>query len=158
MPNETAKPLLLPAGAMIELDTNGVDEGKFRRQLDRALSEGHIALKKYREDTGDGKGKVEIVAKLVMAYDPDAEEYLTIDHVVKTRIPVKVRRTIVKEKNGRMLCQPTGSSPDSPDQQRLFDGQGRPIGTIDKSTGELVPEPEDREASVPRVAGRIAAG
>lgn len=129
----------LPSGAMVEINTDLIGEGSLKREMDQAIKEAHAALVKRRE-AGQTGGACKISVEISIGYDPDMRETVEIKHVVTLKTPKNESVSLVKEKGGLLLCQPTGSSEDAPEQQRLFDGAGRPIGVLDKSTGELIEE------------------
>ncbi len=122
-----------PAGAMVQIDTDLIDEGKFRKRLDRAVLQAHRALREHVQDCQDRKARAVVLAKITLQYDVDADEHVSIDHAVKVQAPVRTCRTYVKEKAGLLLCQPGGSSADAPEQQKFFYPNGMPINT---ETGE----------------------
>jgi YD repeat-containing protein len=45
---------------------------------------------------------------------------------------------MVKDAGGKLLCQPTGSNEDDPNQQLFYDARGRVIGGVDLQTGEQI--------------------
>lgn len=138
----------LPTGAMFELDVHLIDEGRLVRQINESLREAHRALLR-RKDEGTTGGACKITVDISMGYDPDMRETVCITNSVTLKTPKNESVTLVKEKAGRLLCQPTGSSEDAPEQQRLFDAAGRAIGLFDPKTGEVL----DQEESA--VAGSI---
>lgn len=140
MPEATAKPI--PHGAMVEICVDLVDEGDFKKRLDLAIRRAHRGLREYLEESKDKGGTATIVAKIKLRYDPDADDHVVIDHQIGVKTPERVKRSYVKERKGHLLCQPSGSSEDNPDQQRLFN----PDGTI-------IPRPD--AASNGAVAGKI---
>jgi len=142
------------AGAMIEATIDAIDEGAFRKELDQALRAGHRELERYAEETGDRTGSVTITASISLNLPKDLDDHVHITTSVNKKLPVRKRGTLVKSKGGRMLCQPSGSSAESPDQQVLFDARGVCIGTVDKSTGELIEDDDETRA----VAGEIKPG
>lgn len=131
----------LPEGAMVEISTDLIDEGRLKLQIDEALREAHAALMRRRE-AGQTGGECKISVDISMGYDPDMRETVTLTHCVSLKTPKNQSVSLVKEKAGRLLCQPSGSSTDIPEQQRLFDAQGRSLGVLDLETGELTSESE----------------
>lgn len=129
----------VPHGSMVEITTELIGEGALLREMNQALKEAHAALLKRRED-GQTGGACKISVEVTMGYDPDMRETVAITHCVTLKTPKNQSVTLVKEKAGRLLCQPSGSSTDIPEQQRLFDAQGRPIGLVDRRTGEVIDE------------------
>jgi hypothetical protein len=130
----------LPDGAMVEISTDLIDEGKLKIQMDEALREAHAAMLR-RKEAGQTGGECKISVEISMGYDPDMRDMVTLTHCVTLKTPKNQSVSLVKEKAGRLLCQPSGSSSDVPEQQRLFDSNGRVIGVIDVQTGVLTDEP-----------------
>jgi len=130
----------LPSGTMVELSTGLIGEGKFIEEIDRALAEAAAALVK-RKSSGERSGSCKITATIDVGYDPDIEDHVTVVHCVVLKTPKNEKMTLVKEKGGRLLCDPSGSTASTPDQLRLFDRNGRPTGVLDTRTGELLEPP-----------------
>lgn len=129
----------VPHGALVELTTDLIDEGHFLKELDAAIRHAHDALKQ-RHERGEIGGACTIQATVKIGYDKNSNDLIEIRTSVVTKTPKNERVSQVKEKGGVLLCQPSGSNDDTPDQQRLFDAQGRVMGAIDKKTGELIEE------------------
>ena len=136
----------IPSGAMVEINTDLIDEGKLKREMDDAIREAHEALVKRRESKATG-GACKVTVEIEIGYDPDMRDTVAIKYSVSLKTPKNQSVSLVKEKGGRLLCQPSGSNADAPEQQQLFDGAGRPIGKVDTRTGEVIEEDE--------VAGKI---
>lgn len=130
----------LPSGAMVEINTDLIGEGDLKREMDRAIVEAHAALIHRRDKEGKTGGACKISVEIEIGYDKDMRDTVAIRHVVTLKTPKNQTVSLVKEKNGRLLCQRGGASKDAPEQQRLFDAAGRPIGAIDKNTGEVIEE------------------
>lgn len=140
----------IPSGAMVEMTADLIGEGSMVREINQSLREAHAALGKRRDDFGKTDGACKITVEIEVGYDPEMRETVTIKHCVTLRTPKNAVLTLAKDKGGHLLCQPNGSSEDTPDQQRLFDGSGRPIGLVDRRTGELSEE-------LP-IAGKVGVG
>lgn len=153
-----SKQRLLPAGAMVQLSAELIDEGKFLHQLNRTITKAHAGLAEYRHETSDGTASCTIQCQIKISYDPEMANHVLIEHAIKSKLPGRKVRTLVKEAGTEgaeiLLVQPTGSSSDNPDQLRMFDNRGKPIGVLDKTTGEVIDEKPDQTG----VAGRIATG
>lgn len=127
----------VPADALVELTAELVGEGSLLREIDQALSEAAAALAR-RKLRGRIDGDCVVTATIRLGYDEEREDHVVVTHFVQLRTPRNEVVTSVVEKRGRLLCQPGGSGPDSPNQMRLFRPDGEPIGTVDRRTGELV--------------------
>jgi len=138
----------LPADTFVELRTDLIGSGNLVVEMDDALREAHDALKRRRE-RGELGGDCTITATIKLGYDPDLKEHVKVVHCVTLKTPKNEMATIVKEKGDMLLCQLEGSTAETPDQLRLFDGRGRITGTLDRATG-AVQEVND-------VAGRVGA-
>jgi hypothetical protein len=147
--NQGTQQPLFPAGAMLELSLALISEGKLAAQIDEAIKQAHSALLGYREATGDPTGKAGVNIKIELKHDKDMQDVVVITHGVSVDYPKRTDSSFAKEKNGRLLVQPIGSTQDSPDQQVIFDSRGRSIGVIEG--GEFKPRLEE-----PAVAGKIA--
>lgn len=152
MPESHRSPV--PPGAFLELDTDLVDEGRMRRGLDRAIKKCVREIIEYEREVDSKDGKGEVALKLIIRRAKGAEEHFEVIHETKIKTPTPRRASFVRERAGRLLCQPTGSNSGDPDQQLLFDGMGRVIG------GGAPPEPEQEEidtetGEVSPVVGRI---
>jgi hypothetical protein len=143
----------VPSGAMVELTADLIDEGLFLKQLNIKLRKAHRELKEYVDETGDGKAKAVLMCRVELCYDADAEDFIAITHNVGTRIPTPKKKTFVKERGGRMLVQPIGSTDSSPDQMSLFDREGRVIGRLNTRTGEI--EASNKGASESGVVAKL---
>ncbi len=140
---------MIPSGAMIELSLAEIGEGDLCRQANEAIAEAHAVLAR-RRDRGYSTGKFGITIQINLEYDPDMRETVAITHSVQTRSPKEETRTLAREKGGMLLVQPVGSTTDSPDQMRLFDATGKPMGVLDRATGEMLQEMD--------VAGKVVGG
>ena len=129
----------LPAGAMVELDPSLINEGEFLREVKEAIEAAYGVLNK-RAEMGNRSGKAVVTCDISLAFPKDIDNHVEITTCITVKRPKTGKKTIVKEKNGRLLCQPIGTTADTPDQKRLFDGHGRPIGAIDRKTGEVLDE------------------
>lgn len=139
--------MVIPPGTMLEVNLDLIAEGRLVKQINQAIREAHTALERRKKD-GVTSGACKIAVDIGIQYDPEIRDTIAITHCVTLRTPKNEETSLAKEKNGVLLCQPTGSGDDDPDQQRLFDASGRPVGTIDRRTGEIV-EPK-------AVAGKIS--
>lgn len=131
----------VPPGAYVELNVDLIDEGKFRAHLESKMKQALKDLLQYEEDTMDRSGSAMVTLKFKMSRTKGSSEFFDLEYTVANQVPNVVRASTAKEANGRLICQPTGTSEDSPDQQLFFDRNGRIIG---KTGGEESP-----------VAGRI---
>lgn len=138
---------MLPAGAMIELNLAQINEGDLLREINAQMATAHRELQSYREATGAANGVCKVGVELAFSYDPDMKDHVVVTHSVKLAVPARTNKVIVKESGGKLLCQPTGADGKSPDQMRLFDAKGNPIGMFDEEDG-FVPASD--------VAGKIA--
>ena len=140
----------VPAGAMMELNLDLIGEGSFRRKFERAIRRAVKELLAYEQETQDQKGKSQVVAKITVARLPSAKDHFNVSFNVKTATPTANEVSVVKARGGRLLCQPVGASEWNPDQQVLFDAQGRAIQGTDPDTGEVVSGEGEKD-----VAGKI---
>jgi len=131
----------IPAGAMVELDPSLINEGEFLREMKDAIEQAYAVLNK-RAELGNRSGKAVVSIDIALAFPKDIDNHIELVTCIVVKRPKTGKKTIVKEKNGRLLCQPIGTTADTPDQQRLFDAFGQPIGAIDRSTGEVLSEDE----------------
>lgn len=138
----------MPADTYVELSAELIDEGKFIAEITSSCREAHAALVK-RKERGEFGGECTVNATVRMGYDPDVKGLINVTTCVVLKTPKNEHTTLVKETGGMMLCQLDGSSAETPDQLRLFDSKARPIGTLDKHTGEVAP--------VEEIAGRVGA-
>jgi len=126
----------LAPGTMIEVTADLIAEGRMIRQINAAIREAFAALEERRED-GQTTGACTITATIAIGYDPQLRDHVTLKHCVTLKTPKNEETSLVKAKGGVLLCQPTGADDSDPEQQRLFDAQGRPIGVLDPRTGEI---------------------
>lgn len=126
----------IPPGTMIEVTTELIAEGRLLRQMNAAIREAHAALERRREE-GVTSGACTITASISIGYDPDMRDTVAITHCVTLKTPKNEETSLAKAKAGVLMCQPTGADGGDPEQQRLFDAQGRPIGTLNPRTGEI---------------------
>lgn len=84
-----------------------------------------------------------------------AAEHVRLTHHVTTKTPKNERASLAKAVQGRLLVAPDGSRAESPDQQRLFDSLGRPIGLLDPLTGEIKQEPAPERQTLGRVGRAV---
>jgi hypothetical protein len=126
----------IPADAMVELTPELIGEGEMMRELTDALRDAH-AIMARRAEKGDFSGKAGVVLEIGMKRVKGAEDHMEVSFVVLVKRPKNVKATLVKERQGKLLCPLDGSSGENPDQMRMFDGKGRPLGTLDKATGEI---------------------
>lgn len=130
----------LAPGTMIEVTADLIAEGRMVKQINAALREAYLALERRRED-GQTTGACTITASISLGYDPDMRDTIAITHCVTLKTPKNEETSLAKAKGGVLLCQPTGADESDPEQQRLFDAQGRPIGVLNPRTGEIT-EPD----------------
>lgn len=130
-----------PADAYVEVTVETIGEGNRRltTQINESLREAFRGLVD-RRDRGESAGTARITAEIRLEWNPDARDHVNIVHSVSLKTPKVEVGSIVKERGGRMLCQAEGSSMEPPEQMRLFDSMGRPRGTMDRVTGELLEE------------------
>lgn len=129
----------VPPGALLEIDPTLIDEGKFMEVMTARLRQAYRDLLSYEEETQDRTSKVVTTAKITVCRIPNVENHFEVSYCVSNAIPSATRNSVVKEANGRLLCQPAGSNSDTPDQQLYFDSRGRIIGgpdDVDLATGE----------------------
>jgi hypothetical protein len=140
----------VPPGAMVELQVDNIDEGKFKKQFNAAMRRAFKELLAFQKESDSSGGKSVVTASITILKTPGTSDHFTIQHGCKTSVPTMKNVSIVKARGERLLCQPIGASEHDPDQQAFFDAQGRVIGGIDPDTGELI---EDGPSPV---AGKIA--
>jgi hypothetical protein len=136
---------------MIQLGVEQIGEGDLIAQMNEAIAEAHRTLQRRRE-SGYPSGKIKIGAEIAVEYDPNMPDHVAVRYSVSSRSPKEERVTLAKEKNGVLLVQPTGSSEDAPEQMRMFDKNGRLVGTMDQRTGEIRPAAEQET-----VVGKVGA-
>jgi hypothetical protein len=144
----TRKGSPLPAGAMIELAFDNISEGKLMLRTNAKIKSAIKQLLQYEDESKDTGGQAVVTIKIKIGRMKKSKEYFDVKHVVKVETPSLVESSFVKDVNGHLLVQPTGSSLFDPDQQVIFDAKGRVIGGTDPETGEIM-QPE------PTIAGRI---
>lgn len=137
-----------PPGALVELSVDLIDEGKLKGALNAKLKQTLRELLEFEKETMTRDASAQVTLTIKMSRTKGSTEFFDIEYGAASKVPVVTRGTSVKEVGGRLLCQPAGSSDDSPDQQLFFDSRGRIIGGVDPETGE---------AHEPPVAGRIGA-
>jgi hypothetical protein len=128
----------------VELCTDLIDEGGLKRAMDRAIGRTLRELRDYERDTLDRGGEVSVQATIRVKRSPGTSEHFDVVYHVTTKVPTPKHKSQVKERGGRLLCQPSGSSDGDPDQMLFFDSRGRIIGpsgpgeNVDPATGEVV--------------------
>ena len=138
----------LPAGAMIELAFDNISEGKLELRTNAQIKRAIKELLHYEEESKDTGGQAIVTIKIKIGRMKKSKEYFDVKHQVRIETPSVVESSFVKDVNGKLLVQPTGSSKFDPDQQVIFDSKGRVIGGTDPDTGEVM-QPD------PQIAGRI---
>ncbi len=138
----------IAADALIEVTAEQIERGMMLQELNEAISEAHRALDRRRR-AGHEKGKVTVKLVIDITPIPKIDDAVDIAYQVEMKAPKDKRSCTAKSVNGLLLCQADGASSDSPDQLRLFNRRGIPIGLIDTDTGELKP------VESPTVAGKI---
>ena len=132
-----------PEPAYVELDAQHISEGKFLAAMNRRLRDAFKRLKEFEQEAGPGAGKVSVTGRVEIRRAKNLQEHYEVLFEVTAKTPTMKVGSVVKEKNGRLLCRPQGSAEDSPDQQLLFDAAGNQVGGIDPDTGEVYgPAPE----------------
>lgn len=120
----------------LELSTDLIAEGKFKKKVDAEIRRVFRELREYEAEVGK-TGKAVINAKITINSAKGMNDHYQVKFVVKSAVPVVESSTLVKQKNGRLLCRPEGSAEDSPDQAILqFDDQGNPVAGVDPDSGE----------------------
>jgi hypothetical protein len=108
--------------------------------LDNAIKKALSELREYHKATDSSGGKAKIKLDITLAKETD--QFYGVSYSTKVESPGVQRTSMVKEAQGRLICQPTGASErdsDDPDQMLIFDSTGKIIGDLNKDTGELVP-------------------
>jgi hypothetical protein len=129
--------LNVPAGAYLELNLDLIDEGNLRVQADNAIRKAVAELLDYEKQTEDRGQSAEITVKLKIRRAKNANEHFEVTHTTAVKVPTPKRTSIVKEANGRLLCQPNGSSASDPDQMVFFDRHGRQIAHEEEVAGRI---------------------
>jgi len=140
----------IPPGGMVELSVDTIDEGKFRKQINRAISRAYRELLEYEKQSEDPSGKAVVTCQVQVFRTKGARDHFSVVHQTKITVPSMKNVSVVKARGEKLLCQPVGSSQYDPDQQTIFDADGRIIGGTDPETGEVI----DPNAPSP-VAGKI---
>ena len=130
-------PTPVPANAYVELNTDLIDEGGLRQELDQRLGQAFRQLLERESATGDKTAKAVISCRITIERGKDSEQFWRITHSVNHAVPPIDKTSLVRGAGGRLICQPEGSSDDDPDQMHLFDAQGQPRGTLNTETGEI---------------------
>lgn len=136
-----AKPPV-PAGSYVELGFDKIDRGSLLRQADAALRSAFRDLKEFERCAIDQIGKATVSVTVTIQRVEDTETEFEVIGTVRTKSPALRSCSLAKGPGDTLICQPGGSSSDTPDQMRLFDGLGHPTGRINLRTGELTDEPE----------------
>ncbi len=147
MPTDTSA---APPGAYVELEAALIDEGRFIETLNAALRRAFQELRDYHKATDSSKGTAVVTCKVSLCRSSGAKEFYDVTHGVKVTAPEVKRTSMVKEGQGKLICQPAGSNEDSPDQMLFYDHTGRIIGTVDLKSGEIAEEKQP-----PAPIGRI---
>jgi hypothetical protein len=154
MPTEAAT-AAAPPGAFLELDIDLIDEGKFSAYVMSKIRQLYDGLDAYEKESGDMTAKATATIKVTVQRLKGSTQSLDLSYRGKAEVPVVTRSTIVKVANGKMLCQPAGSSADDPNQQLFYDAVGRIIGAFDPAKGEVLGRDEAQAANKKHVAGVI---
>lgn len=133
-----------------EVRAADIHEGGFLEELNQAIADAHATLHKRLVRDGE-KCSVKIVAEIQLRADPKIDGYVEIESAVTFRAPKEARSSMAISRGGRILCQPDGTN-EAPDQLKLFDKKGKPVGVLDPATGEMRPETTSHDV-VGRVAG-----
>lgn len=119
----------LPPGAMVRVGVDNIAEGDFKKKLDASIRRAVKQLYEYQRDTMDGGGKSVVTATITIAKAKGTDRQMAITTSVKVNIPTPVNISSAKmTDNGDLLCQPVGTSEYDPDQQTIFDNNGKIIG------------------------------
>jgi hypothetical protein len=145
----------VPPGSFVEVDPTLLDEGRFLKTIGVSIKKALAELLEYEQQTGDLKAASQITLKVKLGRTEGTSNHFDVQYAVEVKSPAVTRGSIMLERDGRLLCQPTGASDADPEQMVLFDAQGRAIGDIDPTTGEVRRRPA---GDVPPVAGRIGNG
>ncbi len=144
----------MPDPMFVELGAAEISEGDFLKQLDGALRKAFHELREYEQKSGSGTGVAKVVATIAIKRAKDMQEHYAINFGLKRTVPTSTVSSVVKEKGGRLLCRPQGSSHDTPDQRLLFDATGKPIAGVDPVTGEDYSARTDGKGVAGRLTGR----
>jgi hypothetical protein len=143
----------VPPGAFVELTLPLVDEGECLAKVNRAIRRAMRGLRSYEEETDDKTQCAVVSLKLKIKRTKGAQDHFDVTYGTKVETPEAKRTSIVKERNGKLLCQPAGSNEGAPEQQLFYDAKGRIIGGVDPETGEVAdPEGGSEPLRLPRAA------
>lgn len=117
-----------PPGAFVSVGIDQIDEGRFKKQLDASMLKAYSDLAEYIKATDDQSGKATLTFKIILTKTKGVKDHFTIKTTKAVSIPQPVVESVVKVRNGKLLCQPIGASEHDPDQQAFFDADGKPIG------------------------------
>lgn len=135
----------VPPGAMLEIGLELIDEGKFIKQVNAAIRKAYKDLLDFEKQTDIKTGRASVAVSIGMGRLKQANNHFVVETQITVKQPASPKgATVVAEKCGRLLCQPVGTN-DDPEQQLIFDAQGRIIGDkgalIDNETGEVIEKP-----------------
>lgn len=139
----------IPPGAYVMTTAREVSGGKMLNELDTIFTNAGRSLQEQFED-GSSKAKAKITLSVVIEAEKDSDVAM-IEYAIKLDAARRKRLSSAKFARGRLLNQSTGTEDGDPSQIPLFDGQARPVGVIDRETGEFV----DPSAKDEDVAGKI---
>ena len=143
-------PITPPPGALVELDVELIDEGKFKTYVEHKLKQALDGLLSYEQESMDSSAAATVTVKLKIQRQKGSAQFMDLSYKADTAVPVVERMSTVRVADGKLLCQPSGSNDGDPDQQLFYDARGRIIGGVDRATGEVI-----SPNSIPPVAGKI---
>ena len=150
---QTHKMSPFPSGSYLEVDLNLIDEGKMASKLSDAIRRAFADLIHYQRETNDLKSKAGVSLQISLGSIPNIAGWADVSYKISVKIPSAVSHSNAKIAGEKLLCQPIGTGPGAPEQQVFFDANGRIIGGINPSTGEIN---EIHDAQIAPAALRVA--
>lgn len=145
----------MPAQPYVELQLGDIDEGALLAEINAELAKAHAAIVRAETERDGDKFTASLTIKIKMLRS--GRETFAIETDVASKLPRPKRISLVKEKNGRLLCPLGGASGEHPDQLRLiYDEFGRGTHQLDKRSGTI--EPVERVEPVGKIGAGGAAG
>ena len=144
-----------PAGLMIEVDAENIDEGRFLQAVTAAASKAYAELNAAVEATGQSGLKARVkLGTLELAMHKDLDDTVHITYSTPVVVPPSVKRkTLALAKGGRILSQPGGPNKDEPRQMRMFTTDGKPAALVDVDTWEVVDEAAEGDGTAGKIGG-----
>jgi hypothetical protein len=127
-----------PPGAMVEVEVDLIDEGRFKIMVAQKLQQILDGLLQYEDQTSDTSASATVTIKFKLQREKGAKNFFNLSYKADTQVPVVERGTTLRVAGGKMLCQPAGTNDGDPDQQLFYNLEGRIIGGVDRHTGEKI--------------------